>query len=82
MVFFAMTRQGVDAFRQLSRGRTASLWISAGVLTPAELSELRMQGFGVTSLSAEIHAGDREPVADAISTIKEHHPGEPLWVEA
>lgn len=81
MVFFAMTRQGVESFRQLSVDSRASLWISAGILASEELSELHGRGVNVSDFDYEIHPGDLDVVADAISTIKEHHPDELLWVE-
>jgi len=81
MVFFALTRQGVEGFRQLSPSGGAPLWVSGGILTLEELSELRERGFNVTNFSSEIYPEDQDAVADAISTIKEHHPNELLWVE-
>ncbi|MEJ1962223.1 MAG: hypothetical protein WDO56_12030 [Gammaproteobacteria bacterium] len=81
MVFLAMTRQGFEGYCQLSSGSRASLWIPGGVLAPEELSELRARGLDVTNFGSEIRPGDVGAVADAISTIREHHPNEPLWVE-
>ena len=60
----------------------AALWLSGGLLTAAELSEARDRGLKVTDFTHEIRSADLEALADAISTIKEHHPGQPLWIEA
>jgi hypothetical protein len=81
MVFLAMTRQGFESYCQLSSGARPSLWISGGVLAPEELGALRARGLDVTAFSSEIHPGDACAIADAILTIREHHPNEPLWVE-
>lgn len=81
MVFFAMTRQGVEAFVSSVVTAERLSGISAGILTSEELSELHGRGFDVSDFDYEIHPGDLDVVADAISTIKEHHPDELLWVE-
>jgi hypothetical protein len=59
----------------------AALWLSAGVLTADELRGVRGQGLNVTDFDYEIAPGDFDTLADAVSTIKEHHPGQPIWIE-
>jgi hypothetical protein len=82
MVFLVMTRRGFESYCQLSTGTSAHLWISAGVLAPEELSQLRARGGNVTDFSSQVRPGDLDAMADAISTVREHHPHEPLWVES
>jgi hypothetical protein len=79
VVFLATTRRGYESFMTLNAG--AALWLSAGLLTADELREARDRGLHVTDLSYEIGPGDFDTLADAVSTIKEHHPGQPLWIE-
>lgn len=79
MVFLAMTRLGYEAYVSLKS--RAPLWVADGVLTPKELDELRAIGLSVTNFTRKIDFADPEELADAISTIREHHPGEPIWVE-
>ena len=38
---------------------------------------------GTVSLSRFVYPlGDRARIGDAVSTIEEHHPGQPIWIEA
>ena len=80
MVFLATTRRGYEAYMTLSPG--AALWLSAGILSSRELRDLRARGHSVTDFSYSIDQSDPEAMMDAVSTIREHHPHEPLWVEA
>ena len=80
MVFLATTRRGYESFMTLNAGD--ALWLSAGLLTADELREMRGQGIKVTDFDYEIAPGDFDTLDDAVSTIKEHHPGQPIWIEA
>jgi len=80
MVFLATTRRGYESFTTLNPD--ANLWVSGGVLTTEELAQLRARGLKITDFTHEISSGEPEEIADAISTIREHHPGEPIWIEA
>jgi hypothetical protein len=60
----------------------AALWLSGGLLTVEEIRQLRDRGVNVTDFAHEIGSSDLDALADAVSTIKEHHPGESVWVEA
>jgi hypothetical protein len=80
VVFLATTRRGYESFTSLNAD--ADLWISGGVLTAEELTRLRARGLKITDFTGEISSNEPDEVADAVSTIREHHPGEPIWVEA
>ena len=76
VVFLVTSRRGYDAYVTLNSG--APLWLSAGVLSSDEISDLRARGCDVTTFSYAFSHAD----LDVISTIREHHPDEPLWIEA
>lgn len=80
MVFLATSRRGYEAYISLNSG--GALWVSAGILSPHELSDLRARGYSVTNFSYAIGQDDRDTMLDALSTIREHHPEETLWIEA
>jgi hypothetical protein len=80
VVFLATTRRGYESFTTLNAD--ADLWISGGVLTAEELTQLRARGLKITDFTHEISTSEPDEIADAVSTIREHHPGEPIWVEA
>lgn len=76
-----MTRQGLDRLLQSHNNNGMSVWIPDGILTPKELAQLRTDGIDITNFSRTIQLGDVDAIADAINTIKEHHPQETLWIE-
>lgn len=81
MVFLALTRSGYDAYRALARV-DIPLWIGAGVLSGVELSALRLSGVNVSDFNYRIEPHEEEVISGAVETIKEHHPGMTVWVEA
>ena len=83
MVFFARSRIGVTAFERLWRDNKAHrLWVDAGVLTEEETAALRATGMLVTNFAGHARAGDVHEMARAVAVIQEHHPAEPIWIEA
>lgn len=81
MVFLILTRQGFDAYAALGRD-AGPLWLAADVLAKDELAELQRSHGSVTNFGFLIEPGDWSLISEAIETIKEHHPGERVWVEA
>lgn len=81
MVFLAITRSGYEAYRELG-ARAGALWVCAEVLSQEELSTLRQAGVDVTNFNYKIESHEAEAIAGAVETIKEHHPGQAVWVEA
>jgi hypothetical protein len=81
MVFFAITRKGYESYRALAHAGGA-LWVAAEVLSDNELAELREAGVDVSDFDYTICPEENEVIAGAVETIKEHHPGEVLWVES
>lgn len=56
------------------------LWVGADVLSAIEVQRLRADGIDITVFSRPVHTKDE--IEDAISTLFEHHPNEPVWVES
>ena len=79
MVFFATTRKGFDEYIALNV--TAPLWLSASVSNGYEVRRLRDAGKNVTTFDYEINSSDAEVLADAIDTIREHHPRDSIWAD-
>jgi len=80
VVFLVTTRPGYESFATLNSD--AEFWVSGGVLTADELTALRARGIRITDFTHEISSNEPDEIADAVSTIREHHPGETIWVEA
>ena len=80
MIYFALSRHGYEQFASTS-DPFAYLWVSGGVLSEPELADLRAKGVSVTNFSDSIDPNDQVALSEAIDTIKQHHPGQAVWVE-
>jgi hypothetical protein len=79
MPFLALTRAGVASIVQDSL-KPACLWLGSDVLSEVEVETLRAAG---TEISVFIHPVRTEAeIEDAVPTLREHYPNEPVWVES
>jgi hypothetical protein len=81
VVFFVISRTGFEDYLIVKEKLAAPLWISAGVISQAELELLRNSGADVTDFNYAIDPNENEVIDNAIETIKEHHSGEVIWVQ-
>jgi hypothetical protein len=81
MVFFVISRKGFEDYLTIKEKLVAPLWISAEVISKSELESLRHSGADVTDFNYAIGLDENEVINDAIETIKEHHPGEVIWIK-
>jgi hypothetical protein len=81
MAFLVLTRTGFEQLTDLFGQLPSPMWVTAGVLSEAELNRLREQGADITDFIHPIAIDDRVGVEDAVGTIAEHHPGQAIWVE-
>jgi hypothetical protein len=81
MVFLVVSPQGHLSFRALEPKEGVALWVAAGVLAEDELRDLRVEGLDVSDFNYTMDPNDHAAIAGAVETIKEHHPGQSVWVE-
>lgn len=81
LVFFALTIQGLADMFDLTRGKSAPIWVNLGVLDAAELNRLRSEGYDLTDFMYWIDPSDASSVQEAVETIREHHPAQVLFIE-
>ena len=79
MPFLALSRAGVSSVVQAS-SKTSLLWIGADVLSEVEIQALRATGVQISVFVHSVRTEDE--IEDAIHTLREHHPNEPVWIEA
>jgi hypothetical protein len=82
MIFLALTRAGVESYQALDCKADGTLWLAAGVLSDEELIALRASGVDISDFNYTIESHEVEVIAGAVETIREHHPGQAVWVEA
>ena len=81
MVLFILTRAGYADMERLIAGPVVPVWINAGVLDSDEAAALRGSGVDLTRFSHPVDSTDESQIAQAIETIRLHHPGERIWME-
>jgi len=79
MVFLAITAQGLHDALDLVKPDSIAVWCGADAVSQEEFDKLR--GQNLTRFTYALLGADEETMADALSTIEEHHPGERIWVE-
>jgi len=77
MVFLAITPSGLaDALR--TAGPDDAVWCGSDAISQEEYELL-----AVHNLSRFGHElGDQALIDDAMDTVKDHHPGQTIWIEA
>jgi len=79
MIYLAMTSQGLHEILDIAKDKRLHVWCGADALSEAEFEQLpfdRLTRFDYTLADA-----DTLTLEDALSTIKEHHPGQRIWIE-
>jgi hypothetical protein len=76
MVFMILSCAGFDElFPRLVKDRDA-VWVNAGVLSEAEVAELRGAGWNLTKWTNRL-----TDLMTEIGTVQLHHPDQVVWVE-
>jgi hypothetical protein len=81
LVLFALTKHGLSEMFDLARGSKAAIWVNRGLLDELEIKGLRAEGFDLTDFVNWIDPTDASAVEDAVATLREHHPGQVLYIE-
>jgi hypothetical protein len=81
MVLLILTGSGMDDALEAALVAKAPVWLNAGLLGSAEVTQLRARGLDLTTMAFRTDPLDREEVEDVVNTVREHHPGQMLFVE-
>ncbi len=81
MIIFILTKEGFNDLSRFAKENKHPIWVGHGVLSQAEIGDLRTNGVNLTEFTYRISHNDQEAINAAINTISEHHPGERIWVE-
>jgi hypothetical protein len=81
MVFLILTKEGFKDLGRFLKENKHPIWVNQGVLSQAEIEDLRASGINLTDFTYHISIDDQKEINEAINTISEHHPGERIWIE-
>lgn len=79
MVYFSITREGFFEVLDVAKTSGAAVWCGADAISQEEFE--RIKGGNVTRFVYPLADASEDVIADALSTIEEHHPGERIWIE-
>ncbi|MFC7409676.1 hypothetical protein [Hydrogenophaga atypica] len=79
MVFLAITAGGLQDALRASGGGTIAVWCGADAISEADYA--RLEHANVSRFIYPLCGEVQDVLTGAINTIKEHHPGESVWIE-
>ncbi len=81
LVFLALDATGATQAIRLGRDRGYAVWVGSDGVTEQEHAQLTQDGANVTRFAYPLANAAPEVLRDAVSTIREHHPDEVIWVQ-
>jgi len=81
MVFLIFTRRGYDELASSMKATPTPLWVNPSVFSKEELRQFREAGRLITTFTQPVDPDDPTALAEAVDTIRLHHPREVIWVE-
>lgn len=81
MVHFIVTRKGYEKLVARLGYTPSPVWFGFGVINDSERAALTKAGVDVSTFTTPFTGSDGSVFEDALHTIKEHHPGDTVWVE-
>lgn len=79
MVFLAISKEGLAEALRLTGSGGGAVWCGSNAISEEE--DLARADGNLSRFVYPIDGSDADAVADALRTIKEHHPSERIWVE-
>ena len=81
MIYLAIDRTSALDLIRVVRGHAHAIWVGADVISREEHQRFVSEGVNLTRFSYTLAREDADAMAVALETIREHHPGETIWVE-
>jgi hypothetical protein len=81
MVFLLLDPAALQETLELAKQAGAHVWLGSEAISEKEHKLLCASGSSITRFSYELRGSGREVVEGALLTVKEHHPGEVIWVQ-
>ena len=81
MVFLVLKPESMSNTVRFAKQSGDSVGVGSDAVTSEEHYDLVRDGVKVTRFSYPLANGTADVVADALATIKEHHPSEIIWIQ-
>ena len=76
MIFLAITTQGLEKALEVATGGNHRIWCGSDAISEADDLVKRVSRFNYA-----LSGVDKNILEGALETIKEHHPGQTIWIE-
>jgi len=81
MVFLLLNPMDLEAVLSVAQASNSSVWLGSDAVTEQQVKELWAIGHRLSRFNYPLAAESQEVISDALTTIREHHPGEVIWVQ-
>jgi hypothetical protein len=80
MVYVIHTAKGLNDLLN-EAANPSELWLNGEVAISDHVSQLRATGWNVTIWTHRFEPTDQKQLANALTTVREHHPNKTIWLE-
>jgi hypothetical protein len=80
MVYVIHTAKGLNDLLNVTTS-PSELWLNGEVASSDHASQLRAAGWNVTIWTHRFEPTDQKQLANALTTVREHHSNKTIWVE-
>jgi hypothetical protein len=81
MVYLALNRTSALEAIRVAHTQASAIWVGSDAITEDEHQVFSSKGVNLTRFSYPLAGAESDIVAEALATIREHHPGETIWVQ-
>jgi hypothetical protein len=81
MVFLALDSKAALEAIALARLSGAAVWVGSDAMSHDEHYRIASEGVNLTRFEYSLSGVDTATVEDALATVREHNPGETVWLQ-
>lgn len=81
MVIFITSRSAYEEMKELVLSGNHAIWLASNILDDAEIDSIWEKDVELSVFNYEVDTSEQEDLECAMSTIKEHHPDQNIWVQ-
>lgn len=81
MVIFISSKSAYEEMSELIYSGLYPVWLASGILSDEEIESVRSKDINLSVFFYDVDTSNSVDLECALTTIKEHHPGENIWVQ-
>lgn len=80
-VYLAIERAAALEAVKLAQKESSAVWVGVDAFSEEEIKGFRLDGVNLTTFVFPLSKRPTEELSSVLDTIREHHPGETIWVQ-